>query len=199
MADVTSPGYITGLLARADVGDSAALEELFPLVYGQLRVAAEYALRREATGHTLQATALVHEAYLKLVGGGPIPARNRAHFLGIAARAMRQILVDHARRRRASKRGGGARAATLDIDPADPAAPADDVIALDDALNRLSGVSDRLRKVVELRFFAGLSEEEIAETLGVTTRTVQRDWAKARAWLYREMYAADDREADDPT
>jgi RNA polymerase sigma factor (TIGR02999 family) len=183
-----SPGQVTQLLARVEAGDADALDRLFPLVYGQLRQAAERVLRNERPGHTLQPTALVNEAYLKLLGAGPIPSRNRGHFLGIAARAMRQILVDHARRRQATKRGGGIRIDTLGTDPADPSRSIDDIVALDDALDRLGAVSPRLRNVVELRFFAGLSEDDIATTLGVTTRTVQRDWAKARAWLYRAIY-----------
>lgn len=187
-------GNVTRLLARVEAGDSDALDRLFPLVYAELRRAAEQTLRNEAPGHTLQPTALVHEAYLKLVGGA-IPSRDRGHFLSIAARAMRQILVDHARRRRAAKRGGGIRIATLDGNAPDSGGEIDDLVALDDAMERLAGVSSRLRDVVELRFFAGLNEDEIAKTLNVTTRTVQRDWAKARAWLHRELYPADETRA----
>lgn len=197
--DPTGPGQVTRLLARVDRGEAGALDALFPLVYAELHRAAARALRIERPGHTLQPTALVHEAYLKLIGGGPIPSRNRAHFLGIASRAMRQILVDHARRRQAAKRGGGIRLETLGgaaADPADPASGFDDLVALDDALERLSALNPRLRKVVEMRFFGGLSEEEIAAALGVTTRTVQRDWARARAWLYKEIYPSGDREPD---
>jgi RNA polymerase sigma factor (TIGR02999 family) len=189
-------GRVTELLARIDSGDADAFDRLFPLVYGHLHQAAERVLRGERPGHTLQPTALVHEAYLKLAGSGPLPSRDRSHFLGLAARAMRQILVDHARRRRAGKRGGGVRPATLDGDVRAPAAEVDELLALDDSLNRLGQVSDRLRRVVELRFFAGLSDDDVAETLGVTTRTVQRDWAKARAWLYRDMDGADRGAAD---
>jgi RNA polymerase sigma factor (TIGR02999 family) len=183
-----TPGPVTALLARVSAGEPDAVDSLFPLVYQQLRQAAEGVLRGEAPGHTLQPTALVHEAYLKLVGGGAIPARDRGHFLSIAARAMRQILVDHARRRGARKRGSGEVAVPLDFPIADAGMAIDELIALDDALEQLSAQSPRLRNVVELRFFAGLGEDEIAETLGVTTRTVQRDWVKARAWLYREVY-----------
>lgn len=182
-------GPVTALLARAGEGDASALDRLFPLVYAQLRAAAQRAIGRERAGHTLQPTALVHEAYLKLVGGGAIPARDRAQFHAIAARAMRQILVDHARRHRADKRGGGAVLAELPDDvAANSGLAADELVALSDALDRLSGVSPRLRTVVEMRFFAGLEEREIAEALGVTTRTIERDWVKARAWLYREVY-----------
>lgn len=182
-------GPVTVLLARLSAGDDAALDRLFPLVYHQLREAAQRAIGRERVGHTLQPTALVHEAYLKLVGGGAIPARDRAQFQAIAARAMRQILVDHARRHRADKRGGGAALAELPEDvAANGGLPTDELVALSDALDRLSAVSPRLRSVVEMRFFAGLEEREIAVALGVTTRTVERDWVKARAWLYREVY-----------
>jgi len=187
-----TPGPVTQLLASVAAGDADAMDRLFPLVYQQLRHAAESVLRSERPGHTLQPTALVHEAYLKLVGSGAIPSRDRAHFLSIAARAMRQILVDHARRRHASKRGSGATPLPLDFPVPDGGMAVDELVALDDALDRLGEQSARLRSVVELRFFGGLSAEDIAETLGVTTRTVERDWVKARAWLYREVYGADD-------
>ncbi|HEY4306749.1 MAG TPA: sigma-70 family RNA polymerase sigma factor [Gemmatimonadaceae bacterium] len=185
-----TPGPVTQLLSRVSAGDDEAMDRIFPLVYSQLRSAAEAALRSERPGHTLQPTALVHEAFLKLVGGGPIPARDRNHFLSIAARAMRQILVDHARRRSARKRGAGETPLPLDFPiAADGRGLAfDELIALDDALEHLAENSPRLRNVVELRFFGGLNEEQVAETLGVTTRTVQRDWVRARAWLYREVY-----------
>lgn len=186
MTETTGP--VTQLLARLSAGDDDAVDHLFPLVYQQLRQAAEGVLRAERAGHTLQPTALVHEAYLKLVGSGRIPARDRGHFLSIAARAMRQILVDHARRRGARKRGHGETPVPLDFPIADGGLLFDELVALDDALERLSVQSPRMRSVVELRYFAGLNEDEIAETLGVTTRTVQRDWVKARAWLYREVY-----------
>lgn len=190
-----TPGPVTQLLSRVSAGDNDAVDRLFPLVYQQLRSAAESVLRSERPGHTLQPTALVHEAYLKLVGGGAIPAKDRSHFLSIAARAMRQILVDHARRRGARKRGQGETPLPLDFPIADDGRGLafDELIALDDALDHLSENSPRLRSVVELRFFAGLNEEQIAETLGVTTRTVQRDWVRARAWLYREVYGDEGR------
>ncbi|MEZ4456994.1 MAG: sigma-70 family RNA polymerase sigma factor [Gemmatimonadales bacterium] len=189
-------GPVTQLLSRVASGEEGALDQLFPLVYAELRRAAEGALRAERPGHTLQPTALVHEAYLKLVGGS-IPSRDRGHFLSIAARAMRQILVDHARRRRAAKRGAGEAPVPLEIEVAGAEMPADELIALDDALERLSAVNPRLRRVVELRYFGGLSEEEIATILEVTTRTVQRDWTKARAWLYREVYGDENRVGND--
>jgi RNA polymerase sigma factor (TIGR02999 family) len=183
-----TPGPVTQLLSRVSAGDDEAMDRLFPIVYQELRQAAGGVLRSERPDHTLQPTALVHEAYLKLVGSGGIPARDRSHFLSIAARAMRQILVDHARRRGARKRGKGEAPVLLDFAIADAAMPVDELVALDDALEQLSAQNPRLRSVVELRFFGGLNEDQIAETLGVTTRTVQRDWVRARAWLYREVY-----------
>lgn len=183
-----APGEITRLLERARAGEGEALERLFPLVYDELRRLAARLLRRERPDHTLQPTALVHEVYLKLLGSPPPDLRNRAHFLGVAARAMRQLLVDHARRRSAAKRGGGAAPVRITNEDLGLAVPMDELLALNDALDRLGARSDRLRRVVELRFFAGLTEDEVADVLGVTPRTAQRDWAKARAWLYQELY-----------
>lgn len=162
-------------------------DKLFLRLYGELRIIADRLLKREAVGHTLQPTALVHEAWFKLAGTGAPQPVDRAHFLALAARAMRQVLVDSARRRRAAKRGGDAIDVTIGDDRLGLALPLDDLIAVDDALTRLAANDERLARVVELRFFAGLSEEEIAATLNVTTRTVQRDWAKARAWLHSEL------------
>jgi RNA polymerase sigma factor (TIGR02999 family) len=159
-------------------------DTVFRLVYDELRALAERQLRRERPGHTLQATALVHEAYLKLASGGALPA-DRSHFVGTAARAMRQVLVDHARRRSADKRGGAWQRTTLGEGPAALELELDTILDLDRAMERLD---PRQCRVVELRFFAGLEEKEIAEILGVTERTVRRDWVKARAWLYAEMY-----------
>ncbi|MDX1530073.1 MAG: sigma-70 family RNA polymerase sigma factor [Rhodothermales bacterium] len=179
---------VTQLLHEAQGGDPAAFDRLLPLVYGELRRLAARELRRERPGHTLRPTALVHEEYFKLAGHD-LGAESRAHFLRIAARAMRQVLVDHARARQAQKRGGRWVRVTFDAEgPAGGPARLDEVVALDAALDRLDAVSERLRSVVEMRFFGGLTEVEIADALGVTTRTVQRDWAKARAWLYRELY-----------
>ncbi|MBX3174004.1 MAG: sigma-70 family RNA polymerase sigma factor [Gemmatimonadaceae bacterium] len=184
-----TPGDVTQLLAAARGGDAGALDALFPLVYAELHRAAELLLNREAQGHTLQATALVHEAYLKMSRGGAPDAEGTAHFLGIAARAMRQILVDHARRRKTAKRGRGEVFVTLgDHAAADaPEADAEQLVALDEALTELAKMDDRLGRVVELRFFGGLTEEQTAAALGVTSRTVQRDWAKARAWLHARI------------
>lgn len=190
MPSQSSPaGEVTRLLGQLREGDREALDQLLPLVYSELRQAADRVLRGETPGHTLQPTALVHEAYLKLASG-PVASENRAHFLGIAARAMRQVLVDHARRRRAVKRGKGEIAVSLSEADGALSVQSDELLALDEALNQLGERSDRLRKVVELRFFGGLTEEETAQVLGVTSRTVQRDWAKARAWLHKELAAA---------
>lgn len=182
-------GEVTRTLAALRSGDAGAIDRLFPLVYAELRKTADLLLAREFEAHTLQPTALVHEVYLKLARGGNPDAGSRAHFLGIAARAMRQILVDHARKRKAAKRGKGEVFVTLG-EHADAAAPdAESMVALDDALERLAALDPRLAKVVELRFFGGLTEDQVAATLGVTTRTVQRDWAKARAWLHAQIAA----------
>lgn len=167
-------------------GDGPA-EAMFLRLYAELRSIAGRLLRREAEGHTLQPTALVHEAWLKLAGEHGLQPTDRQHFLALAARAMRQVLVDSARRRRAAKRGGAAVNITLSDSVSGLAIPLDDLIAVDDALTQLAANDERLARVVELRFFAGLSEEEIAAALEVTTRTVQRDWAKARAWLHSEL------------
>ena len=191
---VDSPqrGAVTALLERARRGDAAAEAELVPLVYADLRRAAEQLLRRERKGHTLQPTDLVHEGYLKLVGGEASNAQSRRHFVAIAARAMRQVLVDHARKRGAAKRGAGQ--VEVRVTNADAGIDVDlaELIALDDALERLGKRNPRLPRVVELRFYAGLGDDEIAEVLGVTSRTVQRDWATARAWLHKELAAPSD-------
>lgn len=182
------PKTVTDVLNGVARGDEKALHLLLPVVYREMkRLAAGY-LKAERPGHTLQPTALAHEAYLRLVGRDRIQWQNRAHFLGVAARAMREILVDHARRRRAQKRGGGQQPVTL-LDAAllvDRGRPIefDD---LDQALNDLARLSERQAHVVELRYFGGLSIEETAEVLGVSPATVKREWATARAWLYREL------------
>jgi RNA polymerase sigma factor (TIGR02999 family) len=181
-------GDVTRLLDEFHSGDRGALDRLFPLVYDELRGAARRALARERAGHALQATELVHEAFFKLAGSANTQWQGRVHFFAVASRAMRQVLVEQARRRLADKRGGGAEHVTLgDSDAALNVVP-DELIALDDALERLAQLEPRLRSVVEYRYFGGLSEREIAELLEVTERTVQRDWVKARAWLYKELY-----------
>jgi RNA polymerase sigma factor (TIGR02999 family) len=178
---------VTDLLLSWRQGDPAALDRLIPLVYDELRRVAGRRLRGESPGHSLQATALVHEVYLRLVDVDRMTVTNRAHFLGVAATLMRQILVDHARRQRADKRGGDA--TMLSLDEVSPAAPdrGVDVLALDEALNALSAIDARQCRVVELRYFAGLKIDEAAEALGVSPATVEREWAMAKAWLYRRL------------
>jgi RNA polymerase sigma-70 factor, ECF subfamily len=180
-------GYVTQLLARAGRGDSAATNELFPLVYDELRSVAAAFLARERVGHTLQPTALVNEAYLRLVGPSEVSWESRAHFFGAAARAIRRILTDHARARGREKRGGGASRIPLEDAQLSVEFESLDMVALDDALNRLAQLEPRMAKVVELRFFAGLTEEETAQATGVSVSSVTRDWRFARSWLKREM------------
>ena len=178
---------VTDLLLSWRQGDAQALDRLVPLVYDELRRVARSHLRREQPGHPLQATALVHEVYLRLVDVERLTLKNRAHFFAIAAKLMRQILVDHARRQHAEKRGGGATMVSLDA--VSPAAqpPSVDVLALDQALEALSAIDARQVGVVELRFFAGLDIDETAEALEISTATVEREWAMARAWLHRRL------------
>jgi RNA polymerase sigma factor (TIGR02999 family) len=183
----TEPGAITDLLARARGGESSALEELVPHVYAELRRIAGRHMRRERPGQTLQATALVHEAYIRLFKDEELSFENRAHFFGIAARAMRQILVEHARSRDARKRGGGLRRVTLDEGLASGQPAHVDLLALDEALERLATRSAAQARIVELRFFGGLTNEETAAALGVSPATVKRAWTMARAWLFREL------------
>ncbi len=176
---------VTALLSRVGDGDRGALDRLFPLVYAELRRIAQRQLGGERAGHTLDATALVHEAYLKLLGGPPVESHDRSHFLAIAARAMRQILVDHARRRGAAKRGGEWVHTAITGKHLPAEIDFDGLLALDRAIESLE---DRQRQIVEYRYFGGMEEGEIAAVLGVSTRTVQRDWLKARAWIYQELY-----------
>jgi RNA polymerase sigma factor (TIGR02999 family) len=180
---------ITGLLLAWRAGDRDAFDRLFPLVYDELRRIAHRQLRGERGEHTLGTTALVHEAYLKLVDQTRAQLTDRAHFFAVAARAMRRILVDYARRHRAVKRGGALGQVSLDDATLLAAERADALVALDEALDRLADVDTRLSQVVECRFFGGLDEEETAEALAVTSRTVRRDWVKARTWLAREIGA----------
>jgi RNA polymerase sigma factor (TIGR02999 family) len=178
---------VTQLLGRWRGGDREALDSLIPLVYDELRSIAQRYLRNERPGHTLQSTALVHEAYVRLINQDLPEWQNRAHFFAVAAQLMRQILVDHARAYRASKRGGGV--CNLALDEAEQNAKRVDVdiLALDDALKTLSAMDAQQGKVVELKFFGGLSIEDTAEVLGVSSSTVKRDWITARAWLHREL------------
>ena len=180
---------VTELLLSWRQGDAQALDRLIPLVYDELRRVARHHLQREQPGHALQATALVHEVYLRLVDVERLTLKNRAHFFAVAAKLMRQILVDHARRQHAGKRGGGATMMSLDdVSPA--AQPASvDVLALDQALAVLASIDARQSRVVELRFFAGLNIDETAEALGMSPATVEREWALAKAWLFRRLHS----------
>jgi len=178
---------ITGLLLAWSDGDQAALDKLMPLVYVELHRLAKRYMRREHAGHSLQTSALVNEAYLRLVDAQNVHWQNRAHFFAVSSQIMRRILVDFARAKRNLKRGGAARQVTLDegllVTPESSA----DLLALDEALGRLAILNQRHSQVVELRYFGGLNEEEIAEVLSVSPRTVRNDWSLARAWLYREL------------
>jgi RNA polymerase sigma factor (TIGR02999 family) len=182
-------GEVTRLLCDLRAGEKNAEAQLFSLVYDELRRIASGYLRWERADHTLQPTALVHEAYLRLVEQSEQNFQNRAHFLGIGAHLMRQILVDHARKHDADKRGGGEQ--PVPLDGLEIAAPSmqrpEELLALDDALCRLEEFDSRQSRIVELRFFGGLTEEEISHLLGVSVRTIKRDWSVARAWLYAEI------------
>ena len=182
-----SAHQVTELLVRWREGDRRALDELMPLVYDELHPLAARRMRGERPGHTLQTSALVNEAYLRLAGHDQMQWQNRAHFFAIAAQAMRRVLVDHARRRGGLKRGGGAH--KVDLDQALVVSPerAAEVVALDDALARLAEIAPRKSQLVELRFFGGLSIEEAAEVLGVSPGTIMRDWTLAKAWLRRAV------------
>jgi RNA polymerase sigma-70 factor, ECF subfamily len=183
-----NPGHdVTELLRQVSRGDAAALSHLLPLVYADLQRVAQRALGREHEAHTLSSTALVHEAYLRMVDQRRVQWNDRAHFLAVAATAMRRVLVDHARRQKRLKRGGARQQVTLDDAMLLAAERADALVELDDALVRLGQLNGRLARVVECRFFAGLTTEETAQALAVTTRTVERDWQKARAWLFIQL------------
>ncbi len=182
-----SDGAVTQLLAAVGRGEAAAAEKLWALIYEELRAIARQQMAREATGGTLQPTALVHEAYLRLTGNADVQWANRRHFFGAAAKAMHRIRIDDARRRGRAKRGGGRRPGALVEGPAifdqDPA----EVLAVDEALKKLEQEDPRKAEVVMLRYFAGLSVEETAEALGMSARTVKNDWQFARTWLHREL------------
>jgi RNA polymerase sigma factor (TIGR02999 family) len=188
----TPTGDITGLLAAARQGDGSATQRLMTLVYDELRAMARRQLRGRRPGQTITTTVLVHEAYLKLVDQDGVPWQDRSHFFSVAAIAMRHILVDSARRRVAKKRGGEDVRTTLDEwrlggDEPDTEARAVEVLAVDRALTALAALNERLSQLVELRFFAGLTEEETAEVMGTSERTVRRDWRKARAFLFQAL------------
>ena len=183
----SSPGEVTNLLIQLRNGNRDAESKLVPLVYGELRRLAARYMRGERPGHTLQATALVHEAYLRLAGNRKFDFQNRAHFFGLAASLMRRILVDHARAKQAQKRGGDEKQVSLDEAIVLQPGRHQQFLALDQALDRLAKIDARQSRIVELRYFGGLTEQEVAEVLGVSVRTVKRDWEAARAWLYQQM------------
>lgn len=187
--DTSRTQPLTELLLALREGQAGVVDRLYPLVYEELRRIAHRAIRGERTGHTLGTTGLVHEAYLGLVDQTRLEYRDRAHFYGIAARAMRHILVDYARRHGAAKRGGNLRAIPLDEAILAVEDRADALLALDEALGELETLDPRLGQVVQCRFFGGLTEEETGEVLGVTARTVRRDWLKAKGWLYQHLSA----------
>ena len=182
---------VTRLLADVNEGVEGAQERLIPVVYGELRKLANSYMGREREGHTLQPTALVHEAFLKLVDQRRVEWNGRAHFFGIAAQAMRRILVDHARRRKAKRRGGG-RQVTLMSGLADTVEEVLDLLSVDQALSELAELDARAARTVELRFFGALSVDEVAVVLGVSPVTVKRDWRSAKAWLYRRLASMQD-------
>lgn len=188
------PDDITAILLNANSGDRRALDRLFPLVYDELCAVAHNRLAVERSDHTLNTIALVHEAYIRVVDQTRVRWRDRAHFFAIAARAMRCILLDHARRHVTAKRGGGLRRIPLDAANLSVSDRADTLLELDVALDRLNELEPRLAQVVECRFFGGLTEDEIASALGVTSRTVRRDWIKARGLLYSWLVAAEELE-----
>jgi RNA polymerase sigma factor (TIGR02999 family) len=183
-----TPRDVESILSECRGGSAEAVDRLLPLVYDELRRIAHRQLRAERTDHTLSTTALVHEAYVKLVDQTRVQWADRAHFFAIASRAMRRILVDYARKRQAAKRGAGVRPLTLEDAVAMTEERADTLLAVDEALTRLAELDERLGRVVECRFFGGLTEEETAAALRVTARTVRRDWAKAKGWLYQELH-----------
>lgn len=181
------PAEITQLLLDWRGGSERAFAELLPLVYGELRRIARNYMRRQNPGHTLQTTALVNEAYMRLVDSNRVNWQDRNHFFAVSAQLMRRILVDFARKKNSQKRGGDHLIVTLDERVENLAETGTDMVALDEALSRLAEFSPRQSRVIELRFFAGLNEEQIAEVLDISARTVRRDWQIARAWLFREL------------
>lgn len=183
---VPAPKEVSRLLVDWGNGDQAALNELIPLVYDELRRLAGRYMRRESQGHTLQTSALINEAYLRLVDQKRVKWQNRAHFFGVAAQLMRRILVDHARSRSRAKRGGRAQMVSL-VEQGATSKEEAEVIALDDALKNLAEMDPRKSQIVEMKFFGGLTTDEVAEVLKVTSRTVEREWRKARAWLNRAL------------
>ncbi|HKE95505.1 MAG TPA: sigma-70 family RNA polymerase sigma factor [Povalibacter sp.] len=182
-----APGDVTQLLAELQDGRPDAASQLIPLVYDELHRLARRQMRRERPDHTLQATALVHEAYLRLVNQPQRTWQNRAHFIAVAAQVMRHILVDYARARRTSKRGSEPQKVPLEQQPLITEEQLEELVSLDEALERLAQLDERQSRVVELRFFGGLTVDETAEVLSISSKTVKRDWTLARAWLHREV------------
>jgi RNA polymerase sigma factor (TIGR02999 family) len=187
MAEPSRGEEVTEMIRAWQQGDDVALKRIIPLVYQELRRAARARLRSEPPGHILQTTALVHEAYLRLADINHMTVHNRVHLLALAARLMRQVLVDHARRKRTQKRGGEVTMVSLNDVSLPTKTPGVDVLALDEALDELKSLDPRLSRIVELKFFAGLSISEAAQALGVSTATVERDWTVARAWLHQRL------------
>jgi RNA polymerase sigma factor (TIGR02999 family) len=187
---------VTALLLRWNAGDSRALDDLTPLLYKDLRRLAGDALRREHPGHTLSATALVHEVYLRLIDQRRVGFENRAHFFGAAANIMRRVLVDHARAKTAAKRGGSSTKIAIEEDMAIVDSLAEDIVDLDLALDRLAEMDTRKARIVEMKFFAGMTNQEVATAVGISDATVERDWKMARAWLINAMRPRDARSGD---
>ena len=186
-----APGEVTRLLLAWNAGDRAALERLMPLVYAELRELAKRHFRKERPGHTLQPTAVVHEAYFRLIDQTRVTWKNRGHFLAIASQAMRRILIDHARGRGAEKRGGEVEKVTLDVAIASPEPAREvDILALDEALGRLKALDGTQAQIVELRFFGGLTIEETADVMETSPSSIKRDFRSAKAWLFRELNLA---------
>jgi len=187
MVMTTTPGQITQLLQELKKGRTGAADELIPLVYDELRRIASRYMRRERMGHTLQPTALVHEAYMRVIARRPVDWQGRSHFFAVAAQVMRHLLVDYARERQRAKRGGVQQRVSLDEAMLFSDVQCDEFVALDEALARLAELDPRQSQIVELRYFGGLTVEETAETLDISAKTVKRDWSVARAWLHREL------------
>ena len=187
LLDEASPNEITQQLIAWSNGDEAALEKLIPAVYQELRRMADYYLRGESAGHSLQPTALVHEAYLRLIDQTKVEWHNRAHFFGVAAQMMRRILIDHAKTKHRVKRGGNAVKVLLDENANFTHGRASELLALDEALQELAKLDQRKSQIVELRYFGGLTVEETAQVLGISDKTVMRHWSLAKAWLYQEL------------
>jgi len=178
---------VTLMLVKASEGNAEAISSLLPLVYDELREMAVKFMQIERQGHTLRATALVHEAYLRLIDQKQVKWQNRAHFFGVAAQAMRRVLVDYARKHTAQKRGGGMRKVSLDETPIMSEEKTEELLALDEALNRLKVLDERQSRIVELRFFGGLNIDETAHVLQISPASVKRDWSMAKAWLYQQV------------